>query len=161
MAAKNIINIDDLKFIPFGNGEKFEAKFGMIGRAIGAQQLGYNLTVLPPGKAGFPYHLHHSNEEMFFILKGKGTLRYAGEKYPVKKGDVIACPAGPEGGHQIINTGKKDLKYLAISTSKNPEVAEYPDSGKVGALCGTFEKPDLRLIVKKESGVDYFDGESD
>ena len=98
---------------------------------------------------------------MFFILEGSGTLRYNDEEYPVKKGDFIACPTGPGTARQIINTSDKEIKYLALSTNTNPEIAEYPDSNKVGSYAGSFEKPDLRLVVKKESGVDYFDGESD
>ncbi len=98
---------------------------------------------------------------MFFILEGSGTLRYKDKEYPVKKGDFIACPAGPGTARQIINTSDKEISYLALSTETNPEVAEYPDSGKIGVFCGTFENPDLRILVKKDSGVDYFDGESD
>ncbi len=161
MTKGPIINIDNLKYMDFGDGGKFAAKLGRIGPAIGAKQLGYNLTVVPPGKRAFPYHLHHKLEEMFFILEGEGRLRYNGEEYDLKVGDVIACPAGPGGAHQIINTGKTELKYLAVSNSGGPEVAEYPDSGKIGVMCGTFEKPDLRIIVKNDAGVEYFDGESD
>lgn len=161
MAKKPFVNIDDLKFMEFGDGGKFEARFGLIGPLIGAKQLGYNLTVVKPGKRAFPYHLHHKMEEMFFIIEGQGRLRFNGEEYAVKKGDVIACPTGPEGAHQLINTGKSDLKYLAVSNSGGPEVAEYPDSGKVGITCGSWKEPDLRLIVKKDAGVDYFDGELD
>lgn len=161
MAKKPIINIKDLKYIDFGDGGKFGAKFGRVSPLIGAEKLGYNVTVVPPGKRAFPYHLHHANEEMFFILEGSGTLRYNDKEYPVKKGDFIACPTGPGTARQIINTSDKEIKYLALSTNTNPEIAEYPDSNKVGAYAGSFEKPDLRLVVKKESGVDYFDGESD
>ena len=161
MSKGPIINISDLKYMDFGDGGKFEAKFGRVSPLIGAEKLGYNITIVPPGKRAFPYHLHHTNEEMFFILEGEGTLRYNDEEFPVKKGDFIACPAGPGTARQIINTSKKGIKYLALSTNTNPEVAEYPDSGKVGVLCGSFESPDLRLFVKKDSGVDYFEGESD
>lgn len=161
MAKKPVINIDQLKYMDFGDGGKFECKMGLLGPAIGARDLGYNLTVVAPGKRAFPYHLHHKLEEMFFILEGNGTLRYNGEEYPIKKGDVIACPPGPGGAHQIINTGKAEMKYLSVSNSGGPEVAEYPDSGKVGIMCGPWEKPDLRIIVKNDGGIGYFDGESD
>jgi uncharacterized cupin superfamily protein len=51
--------------------------------------------VLPPGKRGCPYHLHHVQEEMFIVLEGQGTLRVAGEMLPVKAGDVVVIPPGP------------------------------------------------------------------
>jgi uncharacterized cupin superfamily protein len=157
----NIVNIANLTYMDFGDGGKFGAKLGRIGPDAGAKKLGYNLTVVEPGKRAFPYHIHHSNEEMFFIVEGAGTLRFGAKEYPLRAGDIIACPPGPGHAHQIINSSKGVLKYLAVSTSQGPEIAEYPDSGKVGILCGTFEKPDLRLFVKKASGVDFFEGESD
>ncbi|MCC2099295.1 MAG: cupin domain-containing protein, partial [Hyphomicrobiales bacterium] len=113
--------------------EKYKAQLGYIAPAIGAQKLGYNITVLPPGKAAFPAHSHRVNEEMFFVLEGSGELRVGDQTWPVGQGDFIACPpGGPETAHQIFNNSKADLKYLAVSTMMSPEIAEYPDSGKTG-----------------------------
>ncbi|MBI2486139.1 MAG: cupin domain-containing protein [Deltaproteobacteria bacterium] len=106
---------------------------------------------------------------MFFILEGTGTLRYADKYYPVKPGDVICCPPGPEAPHQLVNTSDKELKYLAVSTMEEPEVAEYPDTGKVGVMAGSPpgsggdpSKRTVYLFNKKSSGgVDYYwEGES-
>ncbi len=49
---------------------------------------------------------------------------------PIRAGDVIDIPPGPDYPHQIINTSNAPLKYLSISTKEYPEVCEYPDSGK-------------------------------
>jgi uncharacterized cupin superfamily protein len=76
----------------------------------------------------------------------------------VAPGDYIALLAsGP--AHQLVNTGSVPLVYLAISTLISPEVVEYPDSGKVGAMVGKWKAPLLRAIFKKDQQVDYFDGE--
>ena len=40
---------------------------GQISDHIGAQKLGYNLTILSPGKVQSPFHSHHGEEEMFFV----------------------------------------------------------------------------------------------
>ena len=35
----------------------------------------------------------------------------------------MACPAGgPESAHQIINCGDEELRYLAVSTQRAPEI---------------------------------------
>lgn len=161
-----IINIDDLEYHPWGRGERFEARMGAIGSKIGAQKLGYNVTVLPPGKRAFPFHNHRVNEEMFFVLEGAGEVRIGDEHYPIRSGDVIACPpGGPETAHQIINTGaEEELKYLAIGTRESPELAEYPDSGKYGLLAefpGPDGKPEgFRFIVREQATFDdYWSGE--
>lgn len=159
-----IINIDRLEYMQIGDGGKFQGRLARIAPLLGARDLGFNITRVPPGKRAFPFHLHHGIEEMFFVLEGEGTLRLGEEEHPVRQGDFMAFPAGPHGGHQIINTGETELAYLAVSTMRSPEIVEYPDSGKIGAMAGTFSgaSPDihLRLFVRPESGVDYFDGES-
>lgn len=165
--SKAILNIADLEYRPWGHGDRFAAKMGGISDRIGAKQLGYNLTVLPPGKRAFPFHSHRVNEEMFFVLDGEGEIRIGDETHPLKEGDVVACPTGgPETAHQIINTSTdSELKYLAVSTRIWPEIAEYPDSGKFGVLAqfasGDNGEPEtFRFITREQSGMDeYWEGE--
>lgn len=165
MAKKPILNIDRLKYFDFGDGGKFQCKMGPIGDLIGAKKLGFNVTRVPPGKCAFPFHLHHALEEMFFILEGEGELRFGEEKYPVKQGDFIVCPTGPGTAHQIKNTGKDELKYLALSNKAHLEVCEYPDSDKIMMHAGPHpmsgETPHLRHMIRRGTSVDYFDGESE
>jgi uncharacterized cupin superfamily protein len=165
--SSHILNIDQLDYMDWGHGEKFAGQFGLISRRIGADQLGYNLTVVPAGKKAFPFHSHRMNEEMFFIIEGSGEIRIGDETYPVRKGDVIACPTGgPETAHQIINTSDGKLRYLAVSTTKSPEVAQYPDSDKCGVIIETEGEtesgmPNMwRLMMRMDdTQVDYWDGE--
>ena len=160
---KRIINLDDLDFREWGRGERFAAKMGEIGRPLGASKLGYNLTVVPPGKRAFPMHCHHVNEEMFFVLAGMGEIRIGDERYPIREGDVICCPAGgKDTAHQIINTMPEgELKYLAVSTSESPEICQYPDSGK--SLVHHYLPAggdELRYIFRDEDGeVGYWKDE--
>lgn len=59
--------------------EKYDARMGFVGPRLGAQKLGYNITLIPPGKRAFPHHNHRVNEEMFFILEGTGQFRLGKE----------------------------------------------------------------------------------
>ena len=111
---KPVINLDELGYHEIGtlkqNAPKAYqgAKLAPIGALIGAQKLGYNLTVLPPGKAAFPAHNHYGNEEMFFIIEGEGELRIGEQRFPLRRGDVVACPpGGVETAHQIRNTASE------------------------------------------------------
>ena len=171
--TKPIINTADVEleprpsaFTPSGPAtERFEARIGFIGPRIGAQKLGYNITAVPPGKRAFPFHNHRVNEEMFFVLQGTGEVRIGESTYPIRSGDVIACPAGgKETAHQIINTGTDELRYLAVSTKLSPEIAEYPDSGKFGVLAelpaGSDGKPQRFVFVGRASdSLNYWEGE--
>jgi len=162
---KPVMNLADVPLTDWQHGEKFTAKIGSFARTIGAKQLGYMLTVVPPGKAAFPYHVHHANEEMFLILAGSGEYRFGDKTYPVRAGDVLSAPAGgPEVAHQIVNTGTEEMRYLGISTMFSPEAVEYPDSGKFAIWSrphpsGDRAKLGLRFIGRREMSINYWDGE--
>lgn len=167
---KPVINLADLEIKPVAperapkgkNAGLYDRRFGEISGLIGARKLGYNLTVIAPGKRNCPFHNHHVEEEMFFILEGEGELRYGTERYPLKPGDIIACPTGgPETAHQIINTGKTEMRYLSLSTMAELEICDYPDSGKFGVY---EEHPPgksgrSRFLSRMDQSLDYWDGE--
>lgn len=160
-----IINLSGLDFSEFGKGEKFLAARAPVSTRIGGKNLGYSVVRLAPGKRAWPYHAHYVIEEMFFILKGNGTLRHADKEYPVKEGDFICSPPGPDKPHQIINSSDEELMYLAVSTQDRADVVRYPDSEKIGVWCGDAADPGARdnvlAFFKETSASDYWDGESD
>jgi len=157
---KPFMNLDEVAFDDVEENGKFTSSRGQISDHIGARQLGYNLTVVPPGKTQCPFHSHHGEEEMFFILEGEGELRFGSERYPIRANDVIACPTGgAEVAHQIINTGKTPLRYLSVSTRSDLDACEYPDSGKVLVVSGTYGERGLRKMFRGENTVDYYDRE--
>lgn len=158
---KPILNLDEITvFDDVEDNGYYTSRRAMVGEVIGAKKLGYNLTILPPGKAQCPFHNHWNEEEMFLILDGEGTLRYGDATYPIKKHDIIACPTGGrETAHQIINTGKTDLRYLALSNLVPIEACEYPDSNKVLVVAGERGNRGLRGLYRAETKVDYYDRE--
>ena len=152
---QRVVNLDALQLEPFAEGDKFASSSARIAPLVGAAALGYTYDVVPPGKSGCPFHSHRAEEEMFFIVRGRGTLRYGPDTREVRAGDVICCPVGgPETAHQLINTSDEDLAYLSISTKSSVEVCEYPDSGKIGAYGGG-----LRHMTQAAESLDYWVGE--
>jgi uncharacterized cupin superfamily protein len=133
----------------------YDASFARLAEGTAALKLGASVDILAPGMRGCPYHLHHAQEEMFVVLEGEGTLRVAGEMLPVKAGDVMFIPAGPEYPHQLINTSSAPLKFLSISTQERPEICEYPDSGKYMA----YQRGVFSATQRAALNLDYWDGE--
>ena len=155
---RRVVNLDELQLEQGSQGNKFAWASARIGPKLGAKDLGYSYDVVPPGKRSCPFHSHHAEEEMFFIVRGKGTLRYGSESRPIRAGDVICCPTGgAETAHQIVNDSDADLAYLSVSTMAPAEVCEYPDSNKVGAY-GRSETR-LRHLTEAGASVDYWKGE--
>ena len=151
--ASRVINVDELKLEHFVKGEAFESASVRIGPLLGAKELGYSYDVVPPGKRACPFHSHRAEEEMFFIVKGTGTLRYGDETRKIRAGDVICCPTGgPDTAHQIVNDSDAPLAYLSISTMMPAEVCEYPDSKKIGS----FGEGGLRHMTRADGNIDYW-----
>ena len=147
-------NLDEVALERQQREPLYDTQCASLSAGTAARQLGAGYDVLAPGKRSCPYHLHHAQEELFVILEGTGHLRVAGEMVPVRAGDTVFIPAGPEYPHQFVNTSDAPLRYLSISTQQRPELCEYPDSGKVGVFGGG-----VRLLQRPESGLDYWAGE--
>lgn len=158
--AKPVMNLDEVEFDDIEENGIYTSSRAGISRRIGARDLGYNLTVVPPGKVQCPFHSHRGEEEMFFIIEGEGELRFGDRRYPIRKHDVIACPTGgAEVAHQIINTGSTTMRYLAVSTLADLDVCEYPDSQKLLVVSGREGEPGIRKVLRSEAEVDYYDRE--
>ncbi len=105
--------------------------------ALGEQEkrlrprLGVNLSRVPPGRSGCPFHTHAREDEVFYVLSGRGLFRYGDAVMEIGPGDCIACPAGTGIAHQIANPFEEDLVYLGAGLNDGHEVCTYPDSGKV------------------------------
>lgn len=140
----------------------YDTRCARLGAGTLATKLGMSVDTLAPGMRGCPYHYHYAQEEAFVVLEGEGTLRVAGEMLPIRAGDVVFIPPGPDYPHQIINSSPAPLRYLSISTRDSPEVVVYPDSGKylataAGALGG--ERQVFGRMHRAKDDLDYWDGE--
>jgi uncharacterized cupin superfamily protein len=154
---QRVVNIDELKLERFEKGAQYQSDCVRVGQPMGAKELGFSYDEVPPGKRACPFHSHRAEEEMFFIVKGSGTLRYGTETRKVRAGDFIFCPTGgPETAHQLVNDSESTLAYISVSTNKAAEVCEYPDSGKIGA----FGEGGMRHMTKADAKVDYWKDEA-
>jgi quercetin dioxygenase-like cupin family protein len=66
----------------------------------------FEQTSLSQGK-GTPLHLHHSQDEIFYVLEGSYYFQLGEEKYNLAKGDSIFLPRKvPHAWTQVSETGK-------------------------------------------------------
>ncbi|HEY4092353.1 MAG TPA: cupin domain-containing protein [Luteibacter sp.] len=159
LAGKLIRNFDEVPKERLVRDPLYDALGARLGTGTAATKLGASIDIVEPGMISCPYHYHYAQEEMFVVLEGEGTLRVADERLPIKAGDVIFVPPGPDYPHQLINTSDLPLKYLSISTKESPEFCVYPDSGKVAALVRQPDGTRLDLVQRLDNGLDYWDGE--
>jgi uncharacterized cupin superfamily protein len=134
----------------------FRAGLARLGKLLGGEDSGISVYELPPGEAVCPYHYEVGEEEWLLVLSGHPTLRHPDGSEELDRWDVVRFPKGPEGAHQIRNESEETARVLMFSTVVVPTATVYPDSDKVGIWTGN---PETDLLVRRESGVDYYDGE--
>jgi uncharacterized cupin superfamily protein len=133
MRHANVRNADEVEVREMIKG-RHNMRLRRLGKPAGSIALGATLTEVAPGGISFPRHAHYANEEAIYVLSGSGEARIGDARVPVRPGDWIALPTGPEHAHQMVNISTAEpLVYLCVSTMHGAEIVEYPDSGKVGA----------------------------
>ena len=134
----------------------WRSKDAWVGSHIGAEILGGSMYELEAGDRLWPYHMHHANEEWLVVLRGRPTLRTPAGERELEEGDVVCFRRGKDGLHQVRNDTHTPIRVLMLSTRFEPDLVEYPDSGKVGARSLSGE----RLLMSRPGPVlDYWDGE--
>lgn len=160
-----VIHLDDLTLVAESHGTRFASAAASLAPVLGLQGLGCRLSEVPPGKAAWPFHAHLANDELLFVLAGRGRLRYGEHEYPLRAGDLAGFPAGKETAHQLINDGDEPLRYLSVSTQYAPDVLLYPDSGKFFVVAGSAPGGDKSArtfahVGRLQDAVDYWQDES-
>jgi len=59
--------------------------------------------------------MHPNTDELYYVIDGEGEIRLDGKPYPFNEHVAMLVPAGVR--HDIVNTGKDDLKLFAFFTS--------------------------------------------
>jgi uncharacterized cupin superfamily protein len=152
-----VVNVDDVEAYA-REGATVARSVRDLGRAAGSYKTGLQLFDVPAGKLNNPPHCHSAEEEIFVVLDGAGTLelwphpRHGGdhEQHPVRRGSVVARPAGTGRAHAF-RAGDAGLSLLAYGTRDPRDVTYYPRSGKLNIR-------GVGLIGRLEV-LDYWDGE--
>ena len=152
------INIENPTFeFDDSDPEGFRSGMQRVGPSLGAAQLGATVYELPPGQAICPYHYEYAEEEWLSLSStGSLTLRHPEGSEVLEPWDLVCFPTGPDGAHLVRNETDETVRVLMYSTVKVPAATVYPDSDKIGIWTGN--KAD-DLMVKRTSGVEYYDGE--
>jgi uncharacterized cupin superfamily protein len=152
-----VVNIDDVPPRDRAHGS-VGTVVRDLGEAVGSERTGLSHYVIAPGKLMNPPHVHSTEEEIFVVLEGGGTLqlypsvRDGGEveEFPVRAGDTIARPAGTRRAHGL-RAGDAGMTVLAFSTRDPNDIVYYPRSGKI-SFRGVG-------VIGRLEQLDYWDGE--
>jgi uncharacterized cupin superfamily protein len=137
--------------------EGFRAGLARLGRLTGATSTGISVYELPPGQAICPYHYEIGEEEWLLVVSGRPTLRTPEGSRALEPWDVAFFPKGREGAHGVRNETSQTVRVVMFSENRWPSATVYPDSDKIGIWTGGDRSDDV--LVRRASGVDYYDGE--
>lgn len=124
--------------------DELGATWTALGRAAGTRTVGLNRIQIDPARRSTPAHVHHGEEEIFFVLGGSGLSWQDGETFAVEEGDCVVHRAGAE-AHTLI-AGLDGLDVLAFSTRAPAPVTflPYADAVRLGRLWLRVEPLDER-----------------
>lgn len=82
------------------------------------------------------FHSHTAREELYVVLKGKGSARIGNHKVAIKEGDLISKPTGPDLSSQILADCGEDIRILDIEIwpddeRKSKDLIHYADHGEL------------------------------
>ena len=87
--------------------------------------------------------------------RGRRTWRHPGGEDELAQLDVVFFPLGPDGAHMVRNDTDSTARVLMFSNVSKVAATIYPDSDKIA----TTGNDDDDLVVKRTSGVGYWEGE--
>jgi uncharacterized cupin superfamily protein len=154
-----VTNIDYPEFDEPREHPGFRCRRARLSRQAGGERLGLSLWEVPPGEAAYPYHHHLTEEELVLVLEGRPSLRTPEGWRELQEGEVVSFLRGGPGAHQLVNRSRETVRFLAFSTSGEPDIVIYPDSGKLGANERRADGGGLRAMFRMSDTVDYHDGE--
>jgi uncharacterized cupin superfamily protein len=128
-----------------------------VGRLAGGRETAVKAFELPPGQSICPYHYEYV-EEWLLVLEGAVELRAPDGERSLQPGDLVCFPAGPAGAHKVTNPGAVTARVLMFSSAREPAVAVYPDSDKIGVWPG--DDADTVMLHRADGAVGYYDGEA-
>ena len=84
MAAYSTVDVAELE------GEGPGGMVRKVRRALDARAFGFNYFIFPPNQEGREHdHADSNQEEVYFVVKGSGTMRVGGDEVELKPGRFV------------------------------------------------------------------------
>ena len=145
--------LQDAHFVPAGQdifGESRSLGFSRISFKTSPQETGGNLFLIEHTNlvsGGPPLHLHHAQEEWFYIMEGEVLFQVGEKRLQLKPGDSVLAPRKIP--HGFTGTGTKPARMLIAFTPAGKMEQFFTDiaHGKVDLMdAALFGKYDMKLI---------------
>lgn len=136
--------------------EGYRSGVARVGALAGGRDITVKVYELPAQQSMCPYHYEYE-EEWLAVLQGEVVLRSPEGETTLEPGALVCFAPGPDGAHKVTNREPGTARVMMWSSSREPAVAVYPDSDKIGIWPGG--ERDQVMLRRADGSVDYWDGE--
>lgn len=91
----------------------------------------------PPG-SGVPLHIHHNDDEFFFLIEGRLRMLVGDDRFDMAVGDTVMLPKGTPHAFAII--GEQPARFLVTVDLSPDSDYETMFAGLVGLAPTEFER---------------------
>ncbi len=102
-----LIHEDEVEEIVANEPHKRILKVLISPTNAGSKRLSSGLSIIPPGGSSNK-HSHDIEEEIFYIISGKGKIGLNEEEFDIRTGNAIYIR--PKTVHQLLNCGDETMK---------------------------------------------------
>jgi uncharacterized cupin superfamily protein len=133
-----------------------QGRWTMVGNAAGCVNVGVRRIELPEGGWSTPAHEHGRDEEIFYVLGGRGLSWQAGAATDIRAGDCIVYLPGA-GAHTL--HALEPLDVLAFGERNEDESVGFPRLGMsyvgnrlVGSMPGRIDGTSTQFVLESQIG---------
>lgn len=131
-------------------------RWTLLGEAAGSREVGVRRIQVPAGSWSTPAHEHGSEEEIFYVLSGRGVTWQRERTAEIGAGDCIVYHAGA-GAHSLHAT--EDLDVLAFGPRHRTPGVAFPRLGlslvgrrAVESVPGAVSGAPVQFVREAEAG---------
>jgi uncharacterized cupin superfamily protein len=138
-----VTHFDEARRFDYALGH-LTSSWTLLGEAAGSVTVGVRKIEVPAGYWSTPAHEHGREEEIFFVLSGRGISWQAGRTAPIGPGDCIVYPPR-RGAHSL--HAVEPLEVLAFGPRFSDEIPRFPRIGY--SLIGNRAVPSTPSVVDR------------
>ncbi len=112
---------------------------------------GLTEVVVPPGFSP-PLHVHHREDESFYVLEGDLTVRCGDETHAASAGSFISLPKGVP--HSFVVEGTQPVRMLNLMTPGGGE-GFFAEAGRAAEDDGLPPAGNIDIERLRQAGVHY------
>ena len=102
---------------------EFSAAKRIRKKLLGSSRIVIELLCYEPGQAT-PIHQHPQQDEVFYVLEGKGTISLGGEESPIAPQSLILVPAQVPHGMTASSDGRMVVLFFKAPGSTKAELSD-------------------------------------